>query len=171
MKISPDGTRLAVAIHGSDLYEIFNFNSSTGKVTDVITSAATFDESYGIEFSPDSRYLFATTTSSSMPSPVYTPPSYLFQFDVSRGDEMFSQGFYDTIASDTTGSYLGGIQLATDGKIYVSRAPYGDSSLSVIQNPKRQGLACNFNSEAIYLQGRTCRFGFPNFIQIRVFGF
>jgi hypothetical protein len=162
MKISPDGTKLALAILGSDIYEIFDFNASTGEVSNAITSPAIFDEPYGIEFSPDSRYLYATTTSVSLPQPNYTPTSFLFQFDVSLGNSIFSS--YDTIATDTLGSYFAGMQLGTDGRIYVTRSPYGNASLSVIQNPKRAGSACDFTSNAIDLQGRTCRYGLPNFI-------
>ena len=164
MKISPDGSKLALAIFGSDIIEIFDFNNSTGNITNVISSGPVFDEVFGIEFSPDSRYLYATTTSASMPMPVYTPPSYLYQFDVNRGDEIFSHGFYNTIAIDTSGSYFGGMQLGTDGRIYVSRSPYDSAALSVIVNPKRHGDACNFTANAIDLQGRSCRFGFPNFV-------
>jgi gliding motility-associated-like protein len=163
MKISPNGTKLALAIHGSDIYEIFNFDASNGKVSNAVTSSPIFNEAYGIDFSSDSRYLYATTTSTSLPQPNYTPPSYLFQFDVSLGNSIFSS--FDTIAVDTNGSYFGGIQLGTDGRIYVSRSPYGNAALSVIRNPKRPGAACNFTLNAMDLQGKKSRFGFPNFIQ------
>ncbi|MCK9399901.1 MAG: gliding motility-associated C-terminal domain-containing protein [Bacteroidales bacterium] len=163
MKISPDGSKLALAIHGSDIYEIFNFDASNGRVTDAVTSSQVFNEAYGIEFSSDSRYLYATTTSTSLPQPNFTPPSYLFQFDVSLGNAIFNN--YDTIASDTLGSYFGGIQLGTDGRIYVSRSPNGSAALAVIQNPKRPGTTCNFTANAMDLQGKRSRFGFPNFMQ------
>jgi len=165
MKISPNGTKLALAIHGSDVYEIFNFDASTGVISNAITSPATFNEAYGIEFSSDSRYLYGSTTSTSLPQPNYTPPSYLFQFDVSLGNSLFNAGSYDTIAVDTLGSYFGGMQLGSDGRIYVSRSPYGNAALSVIQNPKRPGTACNFTTNATDLQGKKSRFGFPNFVQ------
>jgi gliding motility-associated-like protein len=38
-------------------------------------------------------------------------------------------------------------------------------SLSVIQNPKRPDLACNFTPNAMDLGGKKNRFGFPNFVQ------
>lgn len=163
MKFSPDGTKIALAIHGTDIYEIFDFDASTGVVSNVITSPPVFDEPYGIEFSSDSRYFYATTTSTSLPQPNYTPPSYLFQFDVYSGSAIFTD--FDTIALDTLGSYFGGIQLGTDGRIYVSRSPYGNAAIGVIQNPKRPGPDCNFSGNALDLSGRTSRYGFPNFIQ------
>jgi gliding motility-associated-like protein len=66
---------------------------------------------------------------------------------------------------DTLGSYFGGMQLGTDGKIYISRSPYGYAALAVIENPKRPGPACNFTSGAMDLQGKRSRFGFPNYVQ------
>ena len=163
MKISPDGTKLALAIHGSDIYEIYDFDASSGRVTNAIISSPIFNEAYGIEFSSDSRYLYGTTTSTSLPQPNFTPPSYLYQFDVSLGAAIFNN--YTLIAEDTLGSYFGGIQLGTDGRIYVSRSPYGYAALGVIENPKRPGLDCNFASGAMDLQGKRSRFGFPNFMQ------
>jgi gliding motility-associated-like protein len=165
MKISPDGTKLAQAIHGLDVYEIYDFDASTGKVSNVVTSAPFFDHAYGIEFSPDSKYLYGSTDSTGLPQPNFTPPSYLFQFKVNDGAGIFNPNSYDTIAVDTLGSYYGGMQLGTDGRIYVSRSPYGNAALSVIENPKRLGAACNLTVNALDLGGKKSRFGFPNFVQ------
>lgn len=163
MKISPDGTKLALAILGSDVYEIYNFDATSGKVSNPITSPPVFNEPYGIEFSPDSRYLYGTITSASEWSPFDSIYSYIFQFDINQGGNIFTN--FDTIAVNNTGSYFGGIQIGTDGRIYVSRSPYGFASLSVIQNPKRPGLECNFTTNALDLQGKRSWYGFPNFVQ------
>ncbi|MCU0370871.1 MAG: gliding motility-associated C-terminal domain-containing protein [Bacteroidales bacterium] len=165
MKISPDGTKLALAIHGSEIYEIFNFDASTGQVSNAVTSPPVFKDAYGIEFSSDSRFFYGTATPTEYPDLSDTIPEFscLLQFDVSLGNSIFSS--YDTIAKDTLGSYFGGMQLATDGKIYVSRSPFGNAALSVIQNPKRPGMACNFTVNALDLQGMKSRYGFPNFVQ------
>lgn len=163
MKISPDGTKLALAILGSDIYEIFNFDASTGKVSNGITSAPVFNEPYGIEFSPDSRYLYATITSASEWSPFDSIYSYIFQFDINLGANIFTN--FDTISVNNTGSYFGGMQLGTDGRIYVSRSPNGYSSLGVIENPKRPGTACNFTPNDMDLLGKRSWYGFPNFVQ------
>jgi gliding motility-associated-like protein len=160
MKLSPDGTKLALAIQGSDIFEIFNFDASTGKINLIATSPDLFNDAFGIEFSPDSKYLYATTTSVRL-----FQPSYLFQFDIGMGGSIFNSGDFDTIAVDTLNSYLGGMQLGTDGRIYVSRSPGGNASLSVIQNPKRPGSACNFTVNALDLQGKKSNYGFPNFVQ------
>jgi gliding motility-associated-like protein len=165
MKISPDGTKIGLAVYGSAVFEIFNFDASTGKVSNAITSPTTFESPYGIEFSPDSKYLYGSITPIEMPNLSDTIPDFscLLQFNVDAGNSIFST--YDTIATDNLGSYFGGLQLGTDGRIYVARAPFGNASLSVIQNPKRPGSDCNFAANAMDLAGKKSRFGFPNFVQ------
>jgi len=160
MKASPDGTKIALAIYGSGIIEIFDFDPAGGTLSNAVTSLPVFDAAYGIEFSSDSRYLYATTTPATPPQ-----PSYLYQFDTYKGGAIFNDGEFDTIASDILGSSFAGLQLGTDGKIYVTRSPYGNASLSVIRNPKRPWPECNFQSNALDLQGKKNRLGFPNFIQ------
>lgn len=164
MKFSPDGNKLALTVYGSGIIELFDFDRATGMVTNAISSGPVFAEAYGIEFSPDSKYLYVSSTSTSLPTPGYTPPSHLFQFDLDEGVMIFTEEYYDTIATDITGSYFGGMQLGTDGRIYVNRAPYGSEILSIIANPVRPGQDCNLVNNGIHLGGRSCLFGFPNFI-------
>jgi gliding motility-associated-like protein len=165
MKISPDGSKLALAIQGKKLYEIFNFDNSTGKVSSAITSPSVYSGAYGIAFSPDTRFLYTSTAFvGGSPDSV----SRLYQFDISQGANIFNSPV--ELAVDTDASYFAGLQLATDGRIYVARSPYGRDAVGVIYNPKRPGLACNFNSlnngtSAFDLNGKLSRFGFPNFIQ------
>lgn len=164
MKFSPDGNKLCLTVYGSEIIELFDFNRATGMVTNAISSGPVFEDAYGIEFSLDSKYLYVSSTSTSLPTPGYTPPSHLFQFAVDQGISIFINGNYDTIATDTTGSYFCGMQLGTDGRIYVNRAPNGSENLSIIANPVRPGQDCNLVNNGIYLGGRSCHYGFPNFI-------
>lgn len=164
MKISPDGTKLAAAIHGLKVFELYDFNASNGAVSNAVVSDTIFTDAYSVEFSPDSKFLYGAATPVNI-EPLDPPPSYLYQFDLADDDQLFSQSRYVQIAEDTVGSYLGGIQLGTDGRIYVSRSPNGYASLSVIQNPKRKGTACNFAVNALPLGGKRSYFGFPNFVQ------
>jgi gliding motility-associated-like protein len=164
MKVSPDGTKLASAIHGTKVFEIFDFNAATGDVTNAIVSDTIFLDAYSVEFSSDSKFLYGTATPVNV-EPLDPPHSLIYQFDISDGNQIFEPSSYVTIALDTVGSYYGGIQLGTDGRIYVSRSPNGYGALSVIQNPKRKGLACNFKESDVPLAGKRSYFGFPNFVQ------
>ena len=165
MKISPDGTRLALAIHGKKMYEIFNFSASTGQVSTPVASASDYSGAYGVEFSPDSRYLYTTTA---FVGGLADSISRLFQFDASQGAGVFDSPV--EIAINESAEYFCSLQLSTDGKIYVARSPQGFDKVGVIYNPKRPGLSCNFNmldgsASSFDLGGKRSRYGMPNFIQ------
>jgi gliding motility-associated-like protein len=167
MKISPDGTRLALAIHGSKKYEIFDFNSSNGRVNNAIPSPAVYSGAYGIEFSPDAHYLYTTTAFvGGLPDSV----SRLFQFDVTQGSNIWTSGV--ELAINNVAEYFCGLQLGTDGRIYVARSPNGNMAAGVIYNPKRPGTECNFNllngsASDFNLGGgaKRSKYGFPAFMQ------
>jgi gliding motility-associated-like protein len=165
MKLSPDGSKLALAIHGSKKYEIFDFDNSTGQVRNAVTSPAVYSGAYGIEFSPDNKFLYATTA---FVGGLPDSTSRLYQFDVTAGGAIFNNPV--ELAVDTNAQYFCGLQLGTDGRIYVARSPFGFNAAGVIYNPKRPGLACNFNSlshgpSSFDLGGKRSKYGFPAFIQ------
>lgn len=68
------------------------------------------------------------------------------------------------------GSFVGSLnamQLGPDGRIYISRCndiTRESDYLAVINNPSREGTACNFISQGVSLGGRKNRLGLPNFI-------
>jgi hypothetical protein len=154
MKASPDGNRLAlVSDNGGQLRELFDFNKSTGVVSNFINLHLPSDLSqgaYGVSFSPDNSKLYITTNIKTV------------QFDLNAGS-----GNADSIRnskvvinlSSSSNDYA--LQLGPDGKIYV--AQYGAPFLSVINNPNDTGLASNYISNAIDLLGQNCNFGLPNF--------
>lgn len=132
MKFSPDGKWLAVA--GTNyqstpisFVELFKFDTSSGAVGDVNTGSTTRDTStdgfYGVEFSRNSQYLYATTMVNT---------NYLYRYTV------------PTLPGSTTiNNYgpaqytLGALQLAPNGTIYLARKnqPY----LDVLPTPDSGG--------------------------------
>lgn len=168
MKFSPDGSKLAIAIQGKKMYEIYNFSNGTGDLSLIKSSDTIYSGAYGVEFSPDSKFLYASTA---FVGGTPDSTSRLYQFSVDDGPAIFDNPV--ELAVNTTAEYFCGLQLATDGRIYVARSPYGNDVLGVIYNPKRPGLECNFNmlngnpSEFSLggLPGKRSRYGFPSFIQ------
>lgn len=123
MKISPDGTMLAVAgldYGNTSFVELFKFDRSTGAVSnygpgDTLIRDANGDMFYGVEFSPDSKKLYVTTI---------VVRNRVFQYSIlpntlSAKTLVMNYGNGDT--------HIGGLQLAPDGKIYIAR-PKKDSS-------------------------------------------
>ncbi len=169
LKASPDGKKLALAISQKKVIEVFDFDNETGTVTNAKSYTATKPNinPYGIEFSPDGRFLYATLFEiGGVEHP--SMPSFLYQFDLRNG---LSNPF---IIDSVAGIRMAAMQLAPDGRIYLSRTnniPSRRDSLEVIYNPNRPGTACNFNrlnhlpGSSFPLQGRKSIYSLPNLVQ------
>jgi hypothetical protein len=169
MKASPDGSRIALAVSGIRNVELYDFNNSSGAVSNPQTY--TFNvpgvAPYGIEFSQDSRKVYTTLLQiNGNGAPTF--PSKVFQFDLAAGWNN------PALIDSAVGIRWGGMQLGTDGRIYIARSVNlvnRKDSLEVIYNPTRPGLNCNFNllsnvpQSRFSLNGRKCIYGLPNFLQ------
>lgn len=153
IKISPDGTKLAVA-RGEGLSEVqlFDFNTATGIVSNPITILDLTGSAfvYGVEFSPNSRLLYTT---------VYNIGVYQFNLEAGTTSDIINS----QLQLAPSGQYYGGMQLAVDGKIYV--AVELETFVDSIENPNVVGLGCNYQSSAVSLDGRECAQSLPTFIQ------
>lgn len=176
LKLSPDGSKLAIANQSSNAV-LYNFNNETGKVD---PSSETFllnssidGEPYGVEFSVDSKKLYFSTVSGfrggfSDPAVDYN----LYQFDLTASNIPGSkQIVHRQLAGSTDfpqGGFRGALQLGPDSKIYatiplgydVANALY----LGAIENPHQEASKIVFDTEAIYLNGRSATQGLPPFI-------
>ncbi len=154
LKASPDGNRLALAIYGQKKIEVFSFNNTTGVVSAPVTKSSPVSnlKPYGIEFSPDSRFLYLTTLNLSNPS----SSGSLYQYDLN------DLNINPVWINETMPKDVIGLQLGRDGRIYVAR--YNQNSLGVINNPKRPGLACNYSENGISLGSSKATMGLPNFV-------
>jgi gliding motility-associated-like protein len=151
MKLSPDGSRLALVNMGMNVIEWFDFDHSSGTVSNVrqipLPDAGLL---YGLEFSPNNNFLYFTTVNITT-----NTTNNLYQVDLSAGSAPL---LINLLPLDITG-----LQLAVDGKIYVAR--FLNPFLGVIENPNRPGTACNFNENGWDLGGVTAQRGLPNYIQ------
>lgn len=147
MKISPDGSKLAIS-HALNSLELLNFDNQTGVVSDPITL---FNNggTYGVEFSPNSKVLYASVTNSS--------PYKIIQYDLTAINISGS-----TLEFYNSQIIPGGLQLGPDNKIYI--AEVGKSKLGVIENPNIVGVGCNLILDAVDLAGRICNLGLPPFV-------
>ncbi|MFC1734436.1 hypothetical protein ACFL6I_29405, partial [candidate division KSB1 bacterium] len=147
---SPDGTRLASAIYGMSLFDLLDFNNTTGIVSNPISSPASYPDLYGIEFSPDGSKLYISSDKN------------LYQFNLLAGSAsaIFSSA---TLVGSSTTQYIGAIKLAVDNKLYFTT--FFNTNLGVINNPNNLGTACNFNENGVYLGGQHCYAGLPNLIK------
>ncbi|MGI9549855.1 MAG: T9SS type B sorting domain-containing protein, partial [Aurantibacter sp.] len=168
LKISPDGTKLAMANfqnsidssgHSPGSLYLFDFDIATGKVTNAKKLMENdFVFAYGAEFSADSKKLYSTLSSfrngEVPPSGHNNDGSSLFQIDLEDN--------YRTTRLFSSTEEPMALQLAIDGKIY--KAHQGSRLLGVVNNPKERGMAANYEDAGLSI-GRPSKTGLPSFVQ------
>jgi gliding motility-associated-like protein len=170
MKISPDGSKLALVIPDDGIVDVYDFDNSTGKVSNRISSTdGQFEHVNGIEFSPDNSKLYFTITA------LDNGTNFLYQVNLNDADPFgspFPVQQFDYQENGPADSLIGAIQLAVDGKIYVAKFKRGVNELpylGVVYNPNRPMDACNYNelnhssNNGLYLNGGNSLIGLPNF--------
>src|SRR5690554_1205427 len=147
IKISPNGTKLAVA-RGQGLSEVqlFDFDASSGIVSNPLTilDLTNTRRVYGIEFSPNSKVLYVGVSNVAV---------YQFNLDAGSSSQIINSIFE---VSPETNPY-GALQLAPNGKVYVAKD--NQFYLDVIENPNEIGIGCSYQFEHIYLNGRRSKLG------------
>ncbi len=141
--ISPDGTKYS-RVNKRDTVMIFDFNSETGQLTNLITLNQPNKESFlqGVCFSQNSRFLYVMHLQK------------VYQFDLQATDIQGSiqvVGDVSSIQQDGEKGLLQFSKLAPDGKIYIS-SPFNHRYLSVINRPNCSGKLCDFRPYAIELK-------------------
>lgn len=157
LKASPNGSRLAIVNLNtcSEIREVFDFNSTTGQVTnhiDLLENTGNTTGGYGIEFSPDNSMLYVSDI------------QVVTQYDLTagNGDPNSIRNSATVVSNLAVNEYPHALQLGPDGKIYVAR--YQHDFLAVINEPNVSGTNCDFQDAAVSLNGKECSMGLPNLI-------
>ena len=152
LKASPYGNKIAQAIWGNNYFELFDFNDTTGEVSNDVYldsySGAT-SGAYGVEFSPDGNLLYGTVIT----------PGYIYQWDLNAGNASAIAASKTLIGTSSIG-FNGALQLANDGKIYL--AQYGSNWLGAINDPNTLGLGCSFQEQGYQFSFGSNGLGLPN---------
>ena len=146
---SPDGNKFAyLNINGgtpnTNNITYFNFDRCTGTFSNFLSIPENDNHpGFGLMFSPNSKYLYATTT------------QHIFQFNTDTTDIIASvdtvatnDGFYSPNPPFQTDFWL--MYLATNGKIYISSGN-GVLDMHFINYPDSEGLACDVQQHALHL--------------------
>jgi gliding motility-associated-like protein len=156
MDASPDGNRIGMPIDWIDRIEFFDFNKTTGVVSNPLTVNVTDDSSlgflrkYGACFSPDGSKFY------------YTNINSVYQLNLSTYTSA-------AIASSNTLIYSPNlepivypclqIEQAPNNKLYVA---IGNAErLDEISNPNALGLGCAYVCNAVSFSPATCQLGLP----------
>ena len=158
MKTSPDGNKLVSLLYDEDIVDIFDFNSSAGTLSNLITlTGFSYNVGpYGLEFSSDSSKFYVSEGAGE--------EIYQFNLSYTSATEITENVIEITSLS---GSSLGALQMGPDEKIYV--ADYNKSYLHMIHRPDGLGVLCNFEENGFSLTtsgvtGTTSSWGLPNIV-------
>ncbi len=150
LKASPDGTKLVQAIYTRGLFELYDFDNSTGMASNRIqlAPAPAHRNAYGVEFSPNSQVVYCAYQT-----------DWIYQYDLNAGSASAIVNSATAIGNSV--DMHTSLQLGSDGKIYVARP--GSVYLAVINQPNTLGLGCSFVDNGINLGSGKSRAGLPNF--------
>lgn len=161
MRFSPSGCKVALVLSNvKDSVQLFDFDKQTGYVFNPISllaNAGEYDQPYALCFSPNNNLLYVTSQ------------NYLIQFDVTSNNQNAINASkyivnHNTLLQTGSPKYLfGDIQIAPNGKIYISRIY--TNYMSVINLPNVVGAACAYQASALILSTGQCVYGLPNFVQ------
>jgi PKD repeat protein len=162
MKFSPNSKKIGLAANTNpnfnvpDKFILFDFDNSTGVVSNSLSLLSSTRTPYGCEFSKDGSVFYGTIRG-------YAPsaPAQLLQWNLCAGS-------YTAIAASiysitlTPLAFYDAMQLAKDGKIYISNIP--TTSISIIHDPENLGPSCNFSSLSFPVSPGFPKLGLPGFI-------
>ena len=157
IKFSPDGSRAAVAFKAYGVVQVFDFDNSTGKLSNPI-SLSNFTTVLGtrgprsVEFSSNGKVLYVAED-------WWANSGSIWQFNLNAGSEAMINSS-QTVIGNTVSDKSCSIQRAINGKIYT----FGDAAwtLNVIDNPNGLGSACNYLSSVVSLSNGNAIHGLPH---------
>ncbi len=159
LKISPNKSIL-ISTYGGYGFEVCNFDAGTGKAIHLFLIASPSIISptcSGVEFSPDSKYLYVNYTGQAS--------SELYQYDMQYVTD--SESFKaSAMKIDSYNTFE--LQLARDGKIYCSPNQVLDPTnwyyISVIEKPWIRGEGCSFTQNVLNVFPNHVLWGFSNIL-------
>jgi gliding motility-associated-like protein len=156
MDASPEGNRIGMPVDWSDRLEFFDFNKTTGVVSNPLTVNVTDDSppeflrKYGACFSPDGSKFY------------YTNMNSVYQLDLSTYTSAAIASSITLIYSpllEPNNNYCFQIEEAPNNRLYVAIG--NTARLDEISNPNLLGLGCGYVVNAVSFSPATCQLGLP----------
>lgn len=145
---------------------LYDLDNSTGKITNelILDDASS---PYGIEFSPNSQVLYANTDYHDFSDPLMVSwlLGELVQYDLTAPSIKSSKHVLKEYSNYSPSLFVarGALQLAIDGRIYLSRS--GGRFLERINKPNAIGSLAHFEAEAVFFGGyKLTTYGLPPFL-------
>jgi hypothetical protein len=151
LKAAPDGTHIACVTNNTPNIELFNFNNTTGQLSNLIIlpelggydGLGNSSNLYGLSFSANNKMLYVSQL-------------------LSAGTNINGKIIQYNISSNTKSIFS--LKLGPDKKIYAAHN-VSETFLGVINNPDSSGITCNYNDSAIDLNGKHSSWGLNNLME------
>lgn len=141
---STDGKKL---IHsGLNFTYVYDFDHMTGKLSNPVNLN---QPSYSAAFASNCQYVYIADGIG----------KNIYQYDLFQTADVAGS---KTLVGTTQSLGIGTLQLGPNGRIYVARFT-NSQYLGVIERPDYPGADCNYVDDGIYLNGKICKGGLPNF--------
>ncbi|KGO92771.1 T9SS C-terminal target domain-containing protein [Flavobacterium subsaxonicum] len=171
LKASPDGSKLAAAQMAGELwgfsiingmFEVFDFDNTTGVVSNPVEITVA-NSVYGLEFSPNSKYLYVLDNQY-MPTSgaLGTTTEKMYQYDLTAGTPS-AIAASATMIGQYFSRYMCAMQLGPDGKVYTMNSK-NQNVMVAISNPNNAGIAANLQANALVVEDADS-IGMPTFNQ------
>lgn len=165
LKVSPDGKKVVNSYDNwtgdpGEGFDTFEFNSSTGELSNPFIFKTIMRSCEGADFSSDGLRLYIFQNGS-------TGESVLLQYDISEYDYNKINGSRIELLYPMSNGFTD-MQLATNGKIYIAKGggqASGTKYLGVINHPNRDGLETEVEELGLYLDDGSTGLRTPNYIQ------
>lgn len=140
MHFSPDGSKLGYVNIDSRTYELFNFDTLSGNLTELFIDSFPMGKSYsypyGCAFSPNGKYFYMNHS--------WDRHSDIYQLDLTNYS-------LNLIESYNYGTF--GMQVGPDGKIYIIKQSeydkYKPSNINVINKPNKKDCEIRENTQCV----------------------
>lgn len=178
MKVSSNGKKLVLAIGDPvNRVEIFDFNSSTGNISNPVidylsdTLVEPWNQSpyspYGLSFSPNNQFVYVSVAKRFAGN---GDSSKIFQYDLLAGNAGNIVNSKVTVAgmAYSSGGLVTAMQMGPDNKIYINQRY--NNYLGTIESPDKPGggvNGCNYNAKTVYKGTGSGRinYGLPTFME------
>lgn len=179
MKASPAGNKIAAAFTRYNFTQLFDFDNNTGILSNPIKLYGFHNDDdidfgghggmYGLEFSPDGKFLYTSSGFTGWYIGEQIPYDKLSQF-ISQFDISLPSAYYinnsriKVLENPSTPTLLGQMQLGPDNKIYIAR--YNSKFLGVISKPNVYGTGCEASYDGLSISPDSSSYGLPNLLKI-----
>lgn len=154
LKVSHDGKWL-VSVDNELGVDFHHFDNSNGLLTHVLSFTSALNL-VGVEFSPNNTLVYISESEDNTPN--------IYQYDLSSDDPTTILNSRIALKHNIPAGFEPVcLQLGPDNRIYVGL--FGSEFLARINKPDLSGNRCDLEEYAVYLKGRKCLTGLPNFTQ------